>query len=750
MKKIDRDHLNFGKSFFLIFHRCKAIKPALLFILLLTISRGESQKLQFSYSYVNFTRNTGGGTLENGDIIEIHALAKVNSTTSSFYYIDTIPTGTQFVSGSLKLVTNEGLLFAGSGPYTDATNDDAGVYEPAGIPRIRVNIGTGFANARNGANFGLTTGGGTVAAGSVPKFYGSTLFIVSYKLLITAANNSIIYPTGNYYFDTSGVARKFRFNYGAIKVIQNQGLCADYQGATFSAESSFSTGNNQNRPYPATVPGYVKVNVGANAPQDNYYSIVNNSSATGSTNNTGPYRPSLNPARVFNGYWDIIGDHTNATNPATGNAPVPPGTTGGYMLMVNAAFTTGEVYRDTIKNVCPNTYYEFSAWVRNICGVCGIDQNSAATYQPGVLPNLSFTINDVDYYTTGNILHDNIWQKRGFIYKTGLTETSFRITIKNNAAGGGGNDWVLDDITLSTCYPDLVNSPKDTATACAGYSLTLSDTVKSYYNNYNYFCWEKSMDGINWLSTGVCGSKLPALVNGRYQYVVDTSLTAIAADNGTYYRLKVATTAANLNNANCSVTNSQKIYMKVYSASCNVLDTRELNFNGIAHKDNPTLFWNAVKEDNLKHYVIEKSYDGEHFISTDSVAVGQAINNRYQYREKYKIVGKTFYRLRLVIKDKSGAAFSRIISLSGNDSEFKISAINPFNNILKMDVFIPEKSKVDISVFDAVGKPVINITKTLSAGNSSLSLHEAEALAKGVYFLRVQYRNQVIQQKLFK
>jgi hypothetical protein len=34
--------------------------------------------------------------------------------------------------------------------------------------------------------------------------------------------------------------------------------------------------------------------------------------------------------------------------------------------------------------------------------------------------------------------------------------------------------------------------------------------------------------------------------------------------------------------------------------------------------------------------------------------------------------------------------------------------------------------------------------------NSSLSLNEAEVLAKGVYFLRVQYRNQVIQQKLFK
>ncbi len=133
------------------------------------------------------------------------------------------------------------------------------------------------------------------------------------------------------------------------------------------------------------------------------------------------------------------------------------------MLVVNAAFTAGEVYKDTIKNVCPNTYYEFSAWVRNLCGVCGIDASSNSSYTPGVLPNLSFAINNVDFYTTGNILHDNYWQKSGFIYKTGATETQFSITIKNNAAGGGGNDWVLDDINLSTCYPDLINSPKDTA-----------------------------------------------------------------------------------------------------------------------------------------------------------------------------------------------------------------------------------------------------------------------------------------------
>ena len=218
-----------------------------------------SQKLEFSYSYFNLTRNSGGGTLEQGDTIEVHALVKVNATTNNFYYIDTIRTGTQYINNSIELITNEGVLFGG--PYTNTTNDDRGVYDAA-IPGVRVNIGTGFSKAKSGAGFGNTLGGGTVTAGSVPQFYGSTLFIVAYKLLITANNGDTIHPTGNYYFDTSGVNRTFRFNYAGIKVIQNQALCINFSSASFTADSSFGSGNIQNRALPAITPGYTKINLG--------------------------------------------------------------------------------------------------------------------------------------------------------------------------------------------------------------------------------------------------------------------------------------------------------------------------------------------------------------------------------------------------------------------------------------------------------------------------------------------------------
>jgi len=710
------------------------------------------QKLQMSYSYFNLSRNNGGGTLQTGDTIEIHALAQVNATVKSFYYMDTVPTGTSYISNSMKLMTNEGIIFSGGGPFTDLTNDDRGVYN-AGVKGIRVNLGTGYSNAQSGVGFGVTTGGGTVNPGSIPKFYGNTLFVLAYKLVVTAAYGDTIFPHGTYYFDTSssGTKTSFHFAYPGIKVVQNQGLCVNALGASFSAESSFGSGNTQNRAAGAIVPGYTKINIGLNAPQDNYFSIVNNTSANGTTNNSGPYVPTINTNRVFSGYWDIIGDHTGAANTATGNLPAAAGKTGGYMLCVNAAYTTGEAYRDTIKNVCPNTYYEFSAWVRNICGYCGIDSNSNAEYKPGVLPNLTYAINDIDYYSTGNLPHDTIWHKRGFLYLTGPTETQFRITIKNNAAGGGGNDWVLDDIDLATCYPDLVNNPKDTATSCVGVSMTLSDTVKSYFNNYTNYCWQHSTDGINWTSTGNCGSKVPTLVNGDWQYTVDTTFKPVAADSGTYFRLIVATTSGNINNAQCAIGNSQRIFLKVFNVNCTLLNTQIVNFAGNVAAGKASLYWTADNEANLKEYQVEKSLDGVNFSLGGTVtAMNDPGNLGYTFLDPSPVATVEYYRLKMVSSTNTASQYSKIIALYNEAAAFNVSAVNPVTSNLKLGIFLPEDGSVTFHLFDVFGNRVSQKTLMLNKGNSNLVLDDMARLPVGIYFLGTTFKGHMIQNKLFK
>ena len=727
------------------------IKVGISFLILFFSFSANSQKLQFSYSYINLSRNNGGGTLEQGDTIEVHALVKVNATTKNFYYIDTIRTGTQYINNSIKIVTNEGVLFRG--PFTDAASDDKGLYDiSGGIPRVRVNLGIGALNPNSGTvNFGTTLGGGTVTPGDVPKFYGTTLFIVAYKLLITANYGDTIHLTGNYYFDTSGIKRTYRFDYAGIKIIKNQALCTTFSSASFSAESSFQSGNTQNRTIGATVPGYIKINMGLNSPNDNYYTIANNTSSDGTTNNAGPYAPTANSHRVFNGFWDIIGDHTGAIDPVAGNPPTPASQTGGYMLVVNAAYPTGEAYRDTIKNICPNTYYEFSAWVRNICGKCSADSNSIQKYTPGVLPNLSYTINDIDYFTTGTIAYDQTWVKRGFIYKTGAAETQFRITIKNNAAGGGGNDWVLDDIKLATCYPNLIMNPSDTTTTCAGLPVFLSDTVKSFFNNYANWCWEKSNDGITWGSTGVCGTKVPVLINGLWVYVVDTTFISVAADSGKYFRLKVATTFSNLSNPSCAVNNSQKIFLKVFNSNCIVLNAQILNFYGEIINDKAILKWSTQNEKNMKEYEVEKSVDGLNFSPIGLATAANDITGAdYTFNDPENVNSLAYYRLKIVSLSNNSNQYSKIIMLYNKNALVKVSAINPFKNNLKINIFLPREGDVEFILFNAFGKTVNKNSLHLNKGNSQAILDDVEHLSSGIYILRTVFNNTIVQNKLIK
>lgn len=716
-------------------------------MVLLLCSTKVSGQIIFSFSYQNVTRVNGGGTLEPGDIIEIRALILVRNNISNVSYHDTIPAGTQYVPGSMKIVTNEGLLF--DGPYTDAGGDDQAIYIPGADARLRVNLGSSYTNATTG-NYNYWGPGGNISPGDLPKFYGGTMMVVAYRLLITGALGDNIDFNGDFWY-RDGSNYTERLEYGLAKIQLNTALCENFSSTSFTAESSFGSGNLQNRPVGVNSPGYIFVGMAPNLPNDGKYAVANNTSANGSTNNGGPYKPASNPDRVFGGFWDIVGDHTGATDPDLGNPPVAPGTNGGYMLVVNAAFPTGEAYRDNIQNVCPNTYYEFSAWFRNICKVCGIDANSDPTYTPGVLPNLAFTINDVDYYNTGNIQWTGEWEKKGFIYKTGTTETSFDITIKNNAPGGGGNDWVLDDIKLATCYPNLIMNPSDTAKVCAGSMAVLSDTVISYFNNYNYYCWETSADGgITWTGTGVCGTKIPVLVNGLWQYVVDTVFTTVASDSGKLFRVKVATTAANLSNPDCSVDQSQEVYMQVFNVDCSILSGGFSNFQGILKNGNSHLSWNTTNETNVQNFVVEKSTDGIHFYSYSIVPPKYPSGGKYQFIDPQSVKGVNYYRIRIAGKGiGDNYKFSDVINLF-NRQPLSIQMPNPFRSQLPVDIYAPSEGNVSLVLIDLYGKKVASMNAYIPGGNTGVVMESLASIPAGIYILRVNMGAETVQAKLVK
>jgi hypothetical protein len=92
-----------------------------------------------------------------------------------------------------------------------------------------------------------------------------------------------------------------------------------------------------------------------------------------------------------------------------------------------------------------------SFWVYNLCSLCGANPSTnGASGTPGVKPNIAFAIGGVDYYNTGEIAYSGKWVEGSFTFNSGAS-TSVPISIRNNAPGGGGNDFAIDDITLTSC-----------------------------------------------------------------------------------------------------------------------------------------------------------------------------------------------------------------------------------------------------------------------------------------------------------
>lgn len=260
----------------------------------------------------------------------------------------------------------------------------------------------------------------------------------------------------------------------------------------------FGTGSGLGRPLDRSITQYTYNP--ADCPQDGLYTIIDRT--TNCNNST---------------WHSLTEDHT-------------PKDVNGYMMLVNASFTPGDFYVDTVKGLCANTTYELSAWVMNIL-------KSNACNGNGIQPNLSFSIETLSgtklgTYNSGDIPLSSspAWKQFGLFFTTPNT-ANVVIRLTNNARGGCGNDLVLDDITFSPCGPLIQaaivgNNNFTNIQICEDDPalFTLNASVSSGYVNPVYQ-WQLSTDGIKWTD-----------INGANQLAYFRNPSA---PGNYYYRLSV-------------------------------------------------------------------------------------------------------------------------------------------------------------------------------------------------------------------
>ncbi len=725
-----------------------------------------AQTVDYGKSYINITKGTPGGTMEPGDTLQIRATFVVKSgTLDSCGFFDNIPIGTVYIPGSLAVLTNEGKIYKS---FTDAAGDDCGSVIGSAV---RINLGYNTAGGKQATAFRR----GQIKNTDKPSFFGSTcIMVASYKIKIIAALGGQINVGGGSVTSKNGASLIVinAFPADNVAIFTNYGLCSNSVGANALGtefNGTFGSGKNKDRGTSGNVPpSYTYAAFATGMPNDYYYGISNNTSTAGagySTVNTwGKPDPSATSHRVF-GVWDIIGDHTGAASPTAGNPPADTvnNANGGYMLVINASYRIDSAFYQTITGLCPNTYYEFSVWMRNICSKCGCDSNgkgaSSAGYIPtaasdssGVKPNLTLAINGIDYYTTGDITYNGQWVKKGFTYLTGPLQTSLTAMVRNNAPGGGGNDWAIDDISLATCTPNLDLKPSPNLRVCYGNQVDMFSIISSYFSNYIYWQWEKSVDnGTTWTNTGVSGTGIPVQVAGQWQYTATyPSFLADSSVNLTMYRIKVASTVGNLSGSNCSFTASTTISVLVNNCQF-VLATQLKSFTGKVTNNYASLQWITDNEVPGLYFDIERSSDGSHFQNAGSMQgnapAGQS--GTYSFTDNIPLAGATYYRLKF--SDGATYKYSNIVSLNTAGLGFAVkSLINPFDNYLSFDVMTPDDRHTVITLFDGYGRQVKQTETQVYKGFNKMVVPELGALSNGTYILRIQAGGQVINKRVIK
>lgn len=733
-----------------------------LFIALSQISISASaQNIDFGKSYINFTKGNLGGTVEPGDILEIRSSIVVRSGTyDSCGYFDVIPAGTTYIPGTLRVLTNEGKIFR---QFTDAVGDDAGWVN--GI-NVRINLGYGSAGFVASA-----VKRGRIVSTHKPSFFGSTcIMIASFRVQVTTGYGAILSLGGGSmsYKPLAGVLTSFNYPSRNVAVFKNYGICANAVGANSIGtefNGTFGSGKPRNRGTSANVPaGYTYNTFTSGTPNDYYYGIPNNTSInTGYTTSNAWPKPDATH-RVF-GVWDIIGDHTGAASPTLGNpaADTVNNPNAGYMLVINAAYRIDSAFQQTISGLCPNTYYEISCWMRNICSKCGCDSNGVgaqnAGYIPtapgdssGVYPNLSFNVDGVDYYTTGNLQYSGRWVKKGFTYLTGPGQTSFTLKFFNNAPGGGGNDWALDDISVATCSPNLAFTPSNNPTICVGNTVDVGAWIRSYFNNYIYYKWQKSVDnGLSWADASGVGTGTPVLNGSNWEYFTAyPTFVATSADSGTKFRVVVASTAANISNPSCSFADVTSI-LTLNVIDCGApLNTDFISFSAKYEGRSTRLNWTTSQEHEDIIFEIEKSVDGMSFVPVTNVngSNNNSDINYYNWGEAITLNQAIYYRIKMSGHGKQ--KISRIVKIMAGNEAMELNVPNPFSDKLIVQINSAGSQLVRLNLIDNSGRFVRSQQFVLTDGTNNLQLNDTGNLPKGLYTLQIQMGAQAVHKKVIK
>jgi hypothetical protein len=101
--------------------------------------------------------------------------------------------------------------------------------------------------------------------------------------------------------------------------------------------------------------------------------------------------------------------------------------------------------------------------------------------------------------------------------------------------------------------------------------------------------------------------------------------------------------------------------------------------------------------------------------------------------------------------DNAIISLSRVVQVASNPTAFSfISVINPFNSSLVFDISSDRSGRANMELVDQFGTIVRKNLLEIIPGINHLELNNTDILPAGIYILRIQLGDLVLQKKVLK
>jgi hypothetical protein len=182
---------------------------------------------------------------------------------------------------------------------------------------------------------------------------------------------------------------------------------------------------------------------------------------------------------------------------------------------------------------------------------------------------------------------------------------------------------------------------------------------------------------------------------------------------------------------------------------CSVLSDFLLSFRGIFRNEKVELIWSVTQNNNIDHFEIEKSFDGDAFLRIGSVTKIPDALVYISFDELNHLLAGSFIYYRLKIVGSNGiAVYSKIIAIStGQQVPVRITP-NPVRD--RMQIFLngDANDEATVIIYGPSGKLIYHKKERLQKGLNTLTVYKVPDWSHGLYIVTVMLDDKVYSKKV--